>query len=440
MISKIGSWPTFSNLIHSLPKMAPKDNSNAGKPGFIIAPGLHCCVTGGSGIVGQRLVELLLERGAARVVSLDLVYPKYDKLENEIRVEYVITDILDYEAVKKAFKGCTVVFHVAAAVGPYHSTETLRKVNYDGSINVLNACKELGIKKLVMSSSPSTRYPYPDPNMIDMTEDDLERVNEGEYTKKFISPYAEWKAKGEKVVRDACDPPNIYTIAVSPHQVYGPRDALFLDALMESAGSGRLRVFGNAKNVVSFTHADNYSHGLILGAEALYDGSPALGKFYMITDGPANNFWETLDRVAVGIGFDSVLARKPWIPESAGMWIGWGGEQVGKVISSIKGEPYHKVMRSVKINQFSIKMLCINRSFSTTNAQRDLKYEPVISFDDGIEQSIKWFRDVWLPTTKFYDAVKQKQAGKGKVGSGSGMMWLAVAAAAVLLWWMANRA
>jgi nucleoside-diphosphate-sugar epimerase len=416
--------------------MPPKGKeSNAGKPGFILAPGLKCCVTGGSGLVGQRLVELLLERGAARVVSLDLADVRFDKL-NDKRVEYVKGDITDYEAVKNAFKGTDVIFHIAAAVGPYHPPDVFEKVNYLGSINVLEACKELGIKKIVMSSSPSTRYPYPDPNMINMTEDDLEKVNGGEFTTKFISPYAEWKAKGEKVVRDASNPPHLYTVAVSPHQVYGPRDMLFLDALMEAAGSGRLRVFGDASNIVSFTHVDNYSHGLILGAEALYDGSPALGKFYMITDGPAQPFWKTLDRVATGIGFSSILARKPYIPAWFGMWLGWGAENVGKLISMTTGEPYHKVMRRIKLSLFSIKMLVINRSFSTVNAQRDLKYEPVISFEDGIEQSIDWFRDVWLPKSKFAD--KGKQVGKKEGGTGM-VLLLVAAAAAVLVWFVGNR-
>lgn len=408
------------------------------RPGFRAPPGLSCCVTGGSGLVGQRLVELLLERGAARVVSLDLQRPKFDVL-GDARVEYVDCDITDYEKLKAAFVGCSAVFHVAAAVGPYHPPDLFKRVNYDGSLNVIKACKELGIRKIVMSSSPSTRYPYPDPNMIDMTEDDLERINGGEFTTKFISPYAEWKALGEKAVREACNPPELYTVAVSPHQVYGPRDLLFLDALMESAASGRLRVFGDAQNVVSFTHVDNYSHGLILGLEALYDGSPALGKFYMITDGPAANFWSTLDRIATGIGLDSILARTPWIPESVGMALGRAAEIAGKVISYTTGQPYHLVARRIKLNTFSIKMLCINRSFSTRNAQRDLLYTPVISFDDGVAQSIAWFRDVWLPKTKFYEDVKRKQAlNKGKGAAGQ-VGWLIAVVVVVVGVWLVNR-
>ena len=52
-------------------------------------------------------------------------------------------------------------------------------------------------------------------------------------------------------------------------QVYGPRDNLFLPNLLEAAGSGRLRVFGNGQNRICFTHVDNYAHGLIIAERAL---------------------------------------------------------------------------------------------------------------------------------------------------------------------------
>ena len=69
---------------------------------------------------------------------------------------------------------------------------------------MLEACKLNGIKKIVMSSSPSTRFPYPDPNIEGLTEDQLIVINNGQYTPVFLQPYAETKAMGEKAVRDAC--------------------------------------------------------------------------------------------------------------------------------------------------------------------------------------------------------------------------------------------
>jgi len=73
---------------------------------------------------------------------------------------------------------------------------------------------------------------------------------------------------GEKVVLSSHSP-RLKTIAVAPHQVYGPNDYLFLPNLLESAGKGLLRVFGSGENMVSFCYVDNYCHGLMCGQDGL---------------------------------------------------------------------------------------------------------------------------------------------------------------------------
>jgi sterol-4alpha-carboxylate 3-dehydrogenase (decarboxylating) len=162
-----------------------------------------CLVTGGSGFVGQRLVEMLVERGASRVVSFDISPKPKDALESS-KIQYVQGDLTSLSDFSAACAGIDCVYHIAALVGPYHPKEAYRKVNYEGTLNVLEACKLNGIKKIVMSSSPSTRFPYPDPNIEGLTEDQLIVINKGEYTPVFLQPYAETKALGEKAVRDAC--------------------------------------------------------------------------------------------------------------------------------------------------------------------------------------------------------------------------------------------
>lgn len=118
--------------------------------------GLRCAVTGGCGFVGHRLVEMLVERGAARVVAFDVAPAPAWKLDDP-RVQYVQGDITKAEDVDKALQGIDCVWHVAALVGPYHPKERYTLVNYHGTLNIIEACRKHGIKKVVMSSSPSTR-------------------------------------------------------------------------------------------------------------------------------------------------------------------------------------------------------------------------------------------------------------------------------------------
>lgn len=140
--------------------------------------GLNCVVTGGSGFVGQRLVEMLVERGAKkyeerptscfnflgkrnlrygiismlmgpvllffRVVSFDVVERPMDVLEDD-RILYIKGDIGNPADVERAVEGADCVWHVAALVGPFHPFERYERVNYYGTLNVIEACKKLKV-------------------------------------------------------------------------------------------------------------------------------------------------------------------------------------------------------------------------------------------------------------------------------------------------------
>lgn len=369
-----------------------------GGPGF--KPPASCLVTGGSGFVGQRLVEMLVERGSKRVVSFDIAPTPKDARKCP-EIEYIQGDLTNPEQVLDACRGVDCVFHIAALVGPYFPKDAYYKVNFEGTNNVLQACRQLDIKKIVMSSSPSTRFPYPDPNIEGLTEEQLFVKNGGDYATKFLQPYAETKALGEGLIRKACGSKqgDLLTIAVAPHQVYGPRDTLFLPSLLSTAATGRLRIFGNGENLISFCHVDNYCHGLILGEEALYPGSPALGKFYIITDGPQQKFWTVLDQAVVAMGFVS-LFRKLKLPTWFMMTLAYIVVFVGDVYSVLSGTPKHVVNKNLKLNPFAVKMLVIHRYFDISAARRDLKYDPLIQFNEGWRETIEWFKINWLPTLK----------------------------------------
>jgi nucleoside-diphosphate-sugar epimerase len=366
------------------------------KPGFTVIP-KSCLVTGGSGFVGRRLVEMLVERGCKRVVAFDITPAPRDAWQRQ-EIEYIKADLTNLSEVLEAAKGVEAVFHIAALVGPYHPKDSYVKVNYEGTLNVLIACKKLGIKKLVMSSSPSTRFPCPDPNVNNLTEDMLFAKNGGDYAPYFLQPYAETKALGEKAVLDAGGnrEGQLLTIAVAPHQVYGPRDGLFLPSLLATAGSGKLRIFGNGLNTISFCHVDNYCHGLILGYEALYPGSPALSKFFVITDGPGVTFWKALDEAIVAMGFVSIWSKLK-LPTWLMMFLAHLCVVLGNLFSLLSGVPPHRVNYALKLNPFAVKMLVIDRFFDISNARRELRYEPVVSFEQGWAQTIAWFQQHWLP-------------------------------------------
>ncbi|KAJ1458445.1 hypothetical protein M885DRAFT_512875 [Pelagophyceae sp. CCMP2097] len=346
----------------------------------------RCVVTGGTGFVGQRVVEMLIERGAESVVSLDIVPPPAGAWRHPA-IEWRICDVTDAAAVRAAVDGADCVWHNAAAVGPFHPKPLYARVNYEGTLNILAACREKGVPKLVFSSSPSTRF----------TGEDVDGLTEAEMPKlplkRYLQEYAATKAAAELAVSAACCP-ELLTVSVAPHQVYGPRDNLFLPNLLENAGNGRLRIFGNGENRICFTHVDNYAHGLIIAERALYPASPALGQFYIVTDGETHPhgqwlyFWKELDVAIVGMGFQS-LASKIKLNYYLLMGLAWVCELVGWILGT-----------TLKLNVFNVRVLTMHRWFDIAAAQKDLGFQPIVAYQQGWADTIVWFREHWLPTHK----------------------------------------
>jgi len=158
-------------------------------------PEKRVCVTGAGGLCGARLVEMLLDKGAERVNCLEVgKRPEgREKLKDE-RVHWHEGDVARMDDVRKAVAGCDCVYHMAALVGPYHPRRKYELVNRVGSENVVAACQELGVGKIVFSSSPSTRMDGS--NLNGAKEADLSVRAKGE----FLERYAETKAEGEAAI------------------------------------------------------------------------------------------------------------------------------------------------------------------------------------------------------------------------------------------------
>lgn len=349
-------------------------------------------------------MEILLKQSAKKVLCFDITKPslllqeRFEKAAGGDASRFTIFsgtdkgDLTKQQAVQDAFQSepkIDVVYHIAALVGPFHKKDRYMAVNYHGSINILEACKMFGVPRLVYSSSPSTRFTGGD--IEGLSEDDLNIPD------NFLALYAETKAYAEKEILKACNPSeSFYTIAVAPHQVYGPHDPLFLPALMETAGSGKLRIFGKGENKISVCYVDNYCHGLICGADALYDQSPALGKFYIITDGPEQEFWKFLNKAVIAMGFTD-LEKKFHLPYWFLMCLAYIANFIGYIVG-----------KQFKLNPFNVKMLTIHRYFSIEKSKSDLKYKPLFQTEEAWSETIYWFKEHWLP-----GYLERRKSGKG---------------------------
>jgi len=358
----------------------------------------RCMVTGGSGLVGIRLSEMLIERGAQKVVSFDKA-PKPQLSSNDPRIQWMQGDIANMDDCLRACEGIDCVFHIAAVVGPFHPYPLYKKVNYEGTLNLIEACRQKNVRKFVNSGTPSTRMHGG--NVSGPTEDEMTMPKEG----KFVAEYAATKAMAEIALREACCD-TFLTVTVAPHQVYGPRDALFLPNLLNAARTNKLRVFGNGKSIIDLTYVDNYCHGLIISEQKLYPGSPVLGKFYVVTDGEPQNNWQTLDRAAVAMGYKSLYTRAA-LPSWLLFTLGYIAEFMASFLSMLGIFPKHVVLNALKLNTFTVRMMTIDRYFNISAARRDLGYEPLVSFEKGWGITMDWFRKEWAPKHRSTEQIRE---------------------------------
>ena len=119
-------------------------------------------VTGGDGFIGSHLVEALVRDGHS--VRAFVLYNSFnswgwlDRCADDVkgRFEVFAGDIRDPSGVREAMKGCDVVLHLAALIAipySYHSPDTYIDTNVKGTLNVLQAARELGVKRLIHTST-----------------------------------------------------------------------------------------------------------------------------------------------------------------------------------------------------------------------------------------------------------------------------------------------
>ncbi len=322
-------------------------------------------VTGGGGFLGRAVVEQLLARGD-RVRSLARGdHPEIDALGAETRRG----DVCDAEAVRDACDGCDVVFHVAGKSGIWGPYAGYHEANVRGTANVLAACLEHGVRRLVYTSSPSVVF----------DGRDMEGVDESTpYPAKYISHYSATKATAERSVL-AANGDRLRTIALRPHLIWGPRDTNVVPRFVGQGRAGKLRRIGNGQNKVDITYIDDAAHAHLLAADALQTNPRVAGRAFFVSQGEPIPIWEIINGFLAAGGVPPVTRS---VPRALG-WVAGAGFECAYKMFRIRGEP--------RITRFVANMLSTSHWFDITAARRELGYAPQVSIPEGLRRLKTWF-------------------------------------------------
>ena len=332
---------------------------------------LKALVTGGGGFLGLAVVEQLLARGDQVRSFARGPYPGLAALG----VEVLRGDLRDAQAVGHACAGCDVVFHVAAKAGIWGSYAAYYEPNVRGTQNVLVACREHSVRRLVYTSSPSVVF----------DGRSMEGVDESApYPQRHHSHYAATKALGEQAVLTA-NGTTLRTLALRPHLIWGPRDNHLVPRIVSQGRAGTLRRVGDGTNKVDTTYIENAACAHLLAADALATNPRAAGRPFFISQGEPMALWEIINRILAAAGL-------PPLTRSVPQPVAWS---VGAILEAahavfrVKGEP--------RMTRFVARELATAHWFDITAARTELGYEPAISITEGLHRLEAWLQEREAP-------------------------------------------
>ncbi|XOF35212.1 MAG: NAD-dependent epimerase/dehydratase family protein [Candidatus Electrothrix sp. YB6] len=323
-------------------------------------------VTGGGGFIGLALVRELCRQGRAVRVLGRHRYPAAEA----VGAVCIRGDIRDQVAVRQAADGCDTVFHVAAKAGIWGPFEEYYAVNVLGTLNVLAACSELGIRTLVHTSTPSVVFDGAD----------LEGADESlPYSSRPFCAYAATKILAEQhVLRNSSD--QLRTAAIRPHLVWGPGDTNLIPRLMARGREGSLRIVGSGRNRVDIAYIDNVVRAHLLAADNLAGEGSAAGHAFFIGQQEPVELWPWINDLFARTGVSPVTARVSLRTAKAAGWL------LEKVYGLLQ------IRRESKMTRFLAEQLAMSHWFSKKKAETLLGYREDVSTEQGMERLVSWLR------------------------------------------------
>lgn len=248
-------------------------------------------ITGGAGFIGSNLTDALIEKGHEVLVLDNLSAGKRENINP--KAKFFELDIRDFEKIRPVFEGVDFVFHEAALPRIPLSIEKPQEsngINIDGTLNVLVAAKDAGVKKMIYAASSSA---LGEAAQMPMRED----VSCGP-----LNPYALQKYVGELYCRVFSEIYKLPTVSLRYFNVYGPRQPRegsytpVIGVFLTQKEKGEpMTVIGDGNQTRDFTHVFDVVRANILAME-----SDKVGKGEVINIGAGRNY--SINKIAEMIG------------------------------------------------------------------------------------------------------------------------------------------
>lgn len=309
-------------------------------------------VTGADGFIGSHLVEMLVREGCR--VRAFVLYNSFnswgwmDHVTKDILAEVEIWpgDVRDPNGVRKAAQDMQTVYHLAALIGipfSYHSPDLYVDTNIKGTLNILQACRDLGVNRVAVTSTSEV---YGTAQYVPIDE---------KHPLQGQSPYSATKIGADKVAESFYLSFGLPVVTVRPFNTYGPRQSA--RAIIPTIITQLLRGNGRVKLGSQHTTRDlNYVEDICRGFLALASCDEAVGK-------------------AVNVG--------------SGREISIG--DLAATIAKLMNREIEIVMDDERIRPADSeveRLLCDNRLMQSLTG-----WSPSLTLEEGLHKTIDWFQN-----------------------------------------------
>jgi len=320
-------------------------------------------LTGSTGHVGTALATLLCERGySVRAV----VHERTRGLEG-LQLSKVKASLADAESLRRAFAGSQIVFHAAARISiTRRDMREVAETNVIGTRNVIEACRAVGVKRLVHFSSIEAFCPKP----LDSTLDEDRSLEDG----STGSPYARSKAQAEIEVRKAIGD-GMDAVILNPTAVVGPfdhRPSLMGRAII-AFGTGAIPMLVDGG--YDWVDVRDVAEGALSAAERAPKGARYL----------LGGRWASLGEMA-RLVCEAANRRAPTM--TCPYWVARMGVPVSTLFSSL-------FAKKPLFTGYSLAALRGNRQISHQRAEREIGYRPR-DLEETIRDTWRWFAQTGL--------------------------------------------
>jgi 2-alkyl-3-oxoalkanoate reductase len=314
-------------------------------------------VTGATGFLGSRLAAVLAERGF-RVRAMIRPSSDLSRLAG-VHLELAVADLASRQALAAAVAGQRLVFNCAARVSDWGARAEFFRVNVEGTRNLVEACLEEKVERLVHVSSLSVLGLPRDGCMVDETTPTADRPEH---------VYMETKLAAERVVLNGIRR-GLSVSIIRPGVIWGSGEMNLLPRIERLLRARLFPLIDGGKNRVALSHIANVVDGMIRAALC----PKAAGEIYHLTDGEEITAYQVFHGLARAFGLPPPRLRLPF---RSLLTLGAISEGLASALGYTKGPA---------LTRYAVRVLACDCRYDISKARRHLGYAPSVSFEAGVE-------------------------------------------------------